>query len=165
MADTRKPRRVGPLPWQAKLRMARNDRQWDAVAAQQDAITAQINRSVTCRFLEDEEARVVAESPIAGAERIGSAIERAQARAALAPFERFDAPVAAKPITAAHAEAMREYFTRAVSVRPGTTPGPWIEHPGCAPTLPCSTGVWSRIRCALAAIAARVRRSLLARPE
>lgn len=88
MADTRKPRRVGPLPWQAKLRMARNDRQQDAIAE------ARRPRSITYRFLEDAEDRVFvdpgtpAAPSTAGAERTGSAIERAQAWAALAPFER-----------------------------------------------------------------------------
>lgn len=42
MAETSKRRRVGPLPWQIKLRLARMDREWDVLEAKQRAITAQL---------------------------------------------------------------------------------------------------------------------------
>lgn len=65
------------------------------------------------------------------------------------------------PISPEQVDALRV----ALLGRPGTTPGPWIVRPACAPTPPCSASAWSRIRRALAGLAARARRYLSARPE
>lgn len=100
-------------------------------------------RSVTYRFLEDEKDRVLADP--------GAPAAPSTAGAECAPGS----------LSVEQVDALKV----ALLGRPGTTPGPWIEHPACVPTLPCSASAWSRIRCVLAGLAARARRYLSARPE
>ncbi len=42
MAETSKRRRVGPLPWQIKLRLARQERQWVALVGKPGALEAKL---------------------------------------------------------------------------------------------------------------------------
>lgn len=42
MAERKKPRRVGPLSWQIKLRLARQERQWVALVGKPGALEAKL---------------------------------------------------------------------------------------------------------------------------